>query len=242
MQIHEVILTASMELAKPESPAGLGGDIWSSLQPILLASFVCVVACSIGLAFITYYLHQVFAWAIYKLISADVDVRRRHLQYHLYLVTAKLCLFSSVGFLFIYGFVELRPEQPEFAVTMLLVPVAVLKPILAVYFIKHEVTSGAMTITALYIAQTAYLLSRVVIVAGKSEQSAADNAIIFFATAALFCTILTLDTVIQCLRNFDHGLKPFLLARQDQGEGQRTGTSWELSQSELHLVRRFSMD
>lgn len=64
----------------------------------------------------------------------------------LYLVSAKLCLCSSVSFLFIYGFVELRPTQPEFAVTMLLVPGVVLKPVLAVYFIKREVAVGTAAI------------------------------------------------------------------------------------------------
>lgn len=82
MQIHETILTVSLQLARSNAPAGLEEEeIWQSLQPVLLAAFVCVGACSIGLPFVTYYLHQVFAWAIYKHISADVDVRRRHLQY-----------------------------------------------------------------------------------------------------------------------------------------------------------------
>lgn len=89
------------------------------------------------------------------------------------------------------------------------------------------------------------MLSRIVALAGKSKQSAADDAIILFAIAALFCAILTLATVVQCLRNFGHGLKPLLLARQGQRGGESlamTGFPGELSQSELYLVRRFSMD
>lgn len=64
----------------------------------------------------------------------------------LYLVSAKLCVCATPSFLSIYGFVELRPTQPEFAVTMLLVPIVVFKPLLAVYCIKREAAAGTAAV------------------------------------------------------------------------------------------------
>lgn len=55
-----------------------------------------------------------------------------------------------------------------------------------------------------------YLLSRIAAIIGKSEQSAADDAIVLFAAAA-----------VRCRWNFGRGLKPLLLARHG-GEGERT--------------------
>lgn len=78
MQIHETVLTASLQLSEP---AASTDRIWQSTKPILLATLVSIGACSAALPFVTFYLHQEFAWAIYKHISADLDVRRRHLQY-----------------------------------------------------------------------------------------------------------------------------------------------------------------
>ncbi|KAF4546214.1 uncharacterized protein LTHEOB_4211 [Lasiodiplodia theobromae] len=232
MQIHETVLTASLQL-----PAESADHIWQSTKPILLATLVSIGACSAALPFVTFYLHQEFAWAIYKHISADLDVRRRHLQYQLYLVSAKLCVCATASFLFIYAFVELRPTQPEFAITMLLVPVAVCKPLLAVYCIKREAAAGTAAVIILYVAEALYLLSRMAAIIGKSGQSAADDAIVLFAAAALFCAIATLAAAVRCRWNFGRGLKPLLLAH-----GREPGSELEFSQSELRLVRRFSMD
>lgn len=140
---------------------------------------------------------------------------------------------------------------------MLLVPVVVCKPPLAVYFIKREAAAGTAAVIVsdlppspqhpqrsnlaqiLYAAEAVYLLSRMAAIIGKSEQSAADDAIVLFAAAALFCAIATLAAAVRCRWNFGRGLKPLLLARHG---GAEPGSAAEFSQSELRLVRRFSMD
>lgn len=91
-------------------------------------------------------------------------------------------------------------------------------------------------------AEALYLLSRMAAIIGKSDQSAADDAIVLFAAAALFCAIATLAAAVRCRWNFGRGLKPLLLARRHGGGAEPGGSAAEFSQSELRLVRRFSMD
>lgn len=58
----------------------------------------------------------------------------------------KLSFYFVVSFVIIYGFVNVHYEQPEFALTMAIIPVAMLQIILSAFFTRRENRFG-MTVT-----------------------------------------------------------------------------------------------
>lgn len=50
----------------------------------------------------------------------------------------KLSFYFLVSFVIIYGFVNVHYEQPEFALTMAIIPVAMLQILLSAFSARHE--------------------------------------------------------------------------------------------------------
>lgn len=78
-------------------------EIWTELEPFLIAE-PCVIAVGmILMSFIAWKLYDEFAWSIYKNVSADLRLKRRYLTYQvnspsttLYLSNRKLTLVQDL--------------------------------------------------------------------------------------------------------------------------------------------------
>ena len=58
-----------------------GSQVWSQVQPFLVAVPCVIAAVTLVMSFIAWKLYDEFAWTIYKHISADLRMKRRFLTF-----------------------------------------------------------------------------------------------------------------------------------------------------------------
>ncbi|OMP85041.1 UPF0658 Golgi apparatus membrane protein [Diplodia seriata] len=216
---------------------------------------------------LAYKLHKQFAWALYKDISADTSLRTRYLVYQVcfpapladfdanrpqvFLVCMKLSFYFLVSFVIIYGFVNVHYEQPEFALTMAVIPVAMLQILLSAFAARHENRFWMLISVLVYAGGVAYLVSRTVLLFGNGPRSKTimKDEMLFFALVSLGLIAATLVASILTMINFGHGLKPHLLgvtakkAPRDPEDAYRfERLSHTAPPPEFLTPRRFALD
>lgn len=77
--------------------AKLDIPFWSQTNPLLIAGIVVVFGCTVAMCYLAYKLHREFAWALYKDISADINIRSRYLTYQVSHTQSdqKLCMLTD---------------------------------------------------------------------------------------------------------------------------------------------------
>ncbi|KAB2574088.1 hypothetical protein BFW01_g1419 [Lasiodiplodia theobromae] len=226
-------------------------NIWAQIHPALIAFIAVFAACSVAMCGLAYKLHKQFAWALYKDINADTSLRTRYLIYQVFLVLMKLSFYFLVSFVIIYGFVDVHYEQPEFALTMAIIPVAMLQILLSAFAARHENRFFMLISILVYAGGVAYLVSRIILLVGDGPRSKTimKDEMMFFAVVSLILTASTLVASTWCMINFGHGLKPHLLgmtakkAPQDPEDAYRfERLSHTAPPPEFLTPRRFALD
>ncbi|KAE8152084.1 hypothetical protein BDV25DRAFT_170857 [Aspergillus avenaceus] len=184
-------------------------DIWASLRPAELAVPIILSACSLFIIPIAYRLHKDYAWAIYKSIHGSSLLRFRYLAYEVYIVLIKFDFFFLVGFIVQYDLVDVHFIEPEYSLTMALIPVALCVMLFGIYCVKSELKLGMLLVIVFLLALIAYLLSRIIVLCGHTlrARTAGKEMMLLFAAIALILTVFTTACAIQCIVNFGHGLK-----------------------------------
>lgn len=195
--------------------AKLDIPFWSQTNPLLIAGIVVVFGCTVAMCYLAYKLHREFAWALYKDISADINIRSRYLTYQVYLVLIKLSLYFLIAFIIVYGFVNVHYVQPEFSLTIGIIPVSILQIGLAVYYTRVEAALGMAFTILVYLAGIAYLISRIIVLCGNSlySKTTLKDEQLLFAIVAIFFIFAATVSAVQCWLNFGKGLKPILLGQ-----------------------------
>ncbi|KAF2143971.1 uncharacterized protein K452DRAFT_223966 [Aplosporella prunicola CBS 121167] len=233
----------------------LDQDIWVEIGPCLLVCTIITGICTLAMWGFTYRLHKEFAWAIYKHVSADLHMRSRFLTYQIYLVLLKLVLYFFLSFVISYNLIDVHFSQPEYSLTMVLIPTSLLVLGFSVYYTRIENKLG-MTVTMVFqLAGVAYLLSRIILLNGNSQRatSKGKDLMLLFAGVGMIFLIFTFIEACQCLYNFNKGLKPILLNRKPQALRRQSYTFQRLSlqppspintpsQAYLLSPRRLSLD
>uniref|UniRef100_A0A093VGX9 Uncharacterized protein n=1 Tax=Talaromyces marneffei PM1 TaxID=1077442 RepID=A0A093VGX9_TALMA len=135
-----------------------------------------------------------------------------------YLVLILFDLYFLVGFMIQYNLVNVHFIEPEFSLTMALIPTVVMVLVLSVYFVRYENKIGTIIVirqTDLtekqisYLGILAYIISRLVVLFGDSlySKTIGKDMMLLFAFAALIFTFLATACAIYCLLNYDHSLK-----------------------------------
>ncbi|EOD43537.1 hypothetical protein UCRNP2_9767 [Neofusicoccum parvum UCRNP2] len=227
-------------------------NVWMMIRPALMASIAVVGACSVAMCGLAYKLHRQFAWALYKDINADSSLRTRYLVYQIFLVLMKLSFYFLVAFVIIYGFVDVHYEQPEFALTMAIIPAAMVQVLLSAYFTRRETRIGTAATIVVYAGAVAYLISRIIVLCGNGWRSKTimKDEMLFFAFVALIFVFFTLVTSILCIANFGHGLRPHLLGLTGRKSPQDPDDPYRFERlshaapppPEMLASRRFALD
>ncbi|KAF5858761.1 hypothetical protein ETB97_003815 [Aspergillus alliaceus] len=183
-------------------------DMWKIMQPAALIIPIVIGMCSIAMVLGAYRLQREYTWLIYKAINGSPTLRLRYLAYECYLVLAKYVFFFLVAFIVEYSLVDVHFDEPEYSLTMALIPASFMALALGIYCVKKELKWAMVFIIICFIGLLVYLLSRVVVLCGTSQRAhtASKDVMLLFASITLALTVLTVGTAILCVINFDHGV------------------------------------
>lgn len=145
------------------------------------------------------------------------------------LVLIRIEVYFLIGFVILYGLVDVHYEQPEFALTFAIIPALWIQVALTIIFTKSENMIGAIaalvclflpvatsTLTHLMqilrLGEMAYLLSRILVLNGKGIRANTllkDEMLLLAGTALALATFACFNAMV-CIANFGKGLKPLL--------------------------------
>lgn len=138
----EQIKEAVFELAEDDL---IHKQIWSDTKPFLIA-IPCILALGTFLmAGCAWKLNDEFAWTIYKRISADLRMKRRYLQYQVYIALLKFDFFFFLGFT-VQFVVIVTQRQVEFALTIAAMPITILILLAGAWFVRKENLWGTIVV------------------------------------------------------------------------------------------------
>lgn len=138
----EQIKEAIFDLAEADF---LHQDIWSDTKPFLIAIPAIIAVGTIALGVCAWKLYDEFAWTIYKRISADLRMKRRYLQYQIYIALLKFDFFFFLGFT-VQFVVIVTQRQVEFALTIAAMPVTIMILLAAAWFVRKENLWGTIAV------------------------------------------------------------------------------------------------
>ncbi|CRL24471.1 unnamed protein product [Penicillium camemberti] len=184
-------------------------NLWPRIQPAEIILSVIVGVSSLSLWLCAYFLHKEFSWTIYKSVHGSLQTRKRYRAYEIYIVLIKLIFFFLTGFILQYNLIDVHFDEPEYSLTMALIPAAFIMIMLGIYFVKHEKTYPMIPILLCYLGLIAYLISRIVLLCGHTRRAntAGKDMMLLFAFAALVSTLSTFCCAVVCVLNFNNGLK-----------------------------------
>ncbi|KAG0230191.1 hypothetical protein BGW42_001110 [Actinomortierella wolfii] len=187
----------------------------------VLKSLLIVVAVVFGVTqcivtFLAYRLFQEFGWRIYKKIGADPKRKKMYRFYQIYLVLIKVDLFFFVGFSiqFIYLTLTRQADDPEFVITILVLPLTLAILYMAIYAVRHESHVWMSIFIISMLCGVAYFIFKVVrmfVGEKKGNYDAVRNFLTLFASLCLITILATIANAAICFRNFGKGLKQHLL-------------------------------
>ncbi|KAJ6107798.1 hypothetical protein N7523_009121 [Penicillium sp. IBT 18751x] len=231
-QLNEAIHSLALQRDSNYEPlVKLDMNVWSYIQPAQLVAIV-FIGLSTPIIWVTaYYLHGEYAWALYRQVHGDSSFKIRYLAYEVsfppislmvatdsfevFLVLIKLNFFFLVGFIVQYDLVDVHFEEPEYSLTMALIPISFIVTMIGIWAVRSERKIATFSVILCHFALVAYLLSRIIILCGHTfrANTAGKDTMLLLAITSLVLTVLTVICVIQCYFNFGHGLDSIIVNR-----------------------------
>ncbi|KAF8943374.1 hypothetical protein BGZ47_005492 [Haplosporangium gracile] len=203
-------------------------DLNASLRPFLIV-MVCVFGITQCLVtWLAYRLFQEFGWKIYKKIGADPNIKKMYRAYQIYLVLIKVDLFFFVGFSiqFIYLTLTRRSNDPEYWLTIIILPVTIPILYIAIYAVRHESRKWMAVFLTTMLAGVVYFIYKIVrMYYGEKVPIYAGvyRFLTLFASLCLVAILLTIVNAAICYLNFGRGLKAHFIG--DGRPSLNAGTS-----------------
>ncbi|KAH7045540.1 hypothetical protein BKA57DRAFT_82550 [Linnemannia elongata] len=220
-------LSESSQYFEPEGSSQLLNE---SLVPLIGANVVVSGLSQCAVTWLAYQLFQEFGWKIYKKIGADPRMKRMYRAYQIYVVLIKMDLFFFVGFSiqFIYLTLTKDTEDPEYWLTIIVLPLTLPILYIAIYAVRHESRRWMTVFLVAMHCGVAYFVFKVVRMFVGNKVANYIGIRIFltlFATLCLITILATISNAAVCYRNFGKGLKPHLLkgTRGPQETSSSTG-------------------
>ncbi|KAJ5166355.1 uncharacterized protein N7482_005136 [Penicillium canariense] len=184
-------------------------DFWERVGPAHIACPIIFGICTLVIWPCAYQLHKEYAWAIYRSIHGDMRIKTRFLTYEIYLVLIKLDFYFITVFIMQYDLIDVHFAEPEFALTLAILPASFIMMVMAVWSVRREWKIAMILIIICHAAIIAYLLSRIIVLYGHGfrANTADKDMMLLFAFVALFLMTFTFICAVVCTLNFDRGLK-----------------------------------
>ncbi|RSM07745.1 hypothetical protein CEP52_005065 [Fusarium oligoseptatum] len=188
-------------------------DLWGDVKPYLVAIPAIIAAATVGMIFISWKIYQEYAWDILKNIGADYRMKKRFLHYQIYIALLKFDFFFFLGFIVQFVVVVAEKNDPEFALTIVTIPITIAILLAAAYFTRRENKPGMVCVIILYLGGLSYFLFKLVRIyqpGHKEAYEAVRRSLTAFAVITILLILLTIANAIVCMCNFGKGLKPHL--------------------------------
>ncbi|EMD92149.1 hypothetical protein COCC4DRAFT_131127 [Bipolaris maydis ATCC 48331] len=190
-------------------------EFWRRVSPGLIVCAVTSCTCSTVMCLVAMKLYREFSWALYQDVSPDMAIQWKYMCYQIYLVFLKYTPYFVFAFLLIYGLIDVHYVEPEFSLTMAIIPATLLHLALAVYFVRHEILIGMTLVLLFHAANIAYIISRLLVLYGHGQLSNTlmKDEMVFYICIAGALSLFSLVAGGVCMFNFKKGLKPILLGQ-----------------------------
>ncbi|KAI8323401.1 hypothetical protein GQ54DRAFT_272804, partial [Martensiomyces pterosporus] len=188
----------------------LHDDVFARIEPVLLASIGVMAFMTVVFAVMTYFLYHSFGWEMYKRVGADMKIRRMYVGYQLLVLLLKMDFFVFLGFAVSYIILILKSTDPEFAITVVLVPVTLMVLVLAFWGLRRESHITMWTFIFMLCGSTAYFVYKCArMYDPKQEEKYAKQRpmMTYYTIISLVVIAATLYQAVVCLANFGYGLK-----------------------------------
>ncbi|KAL4796720.1 hypothetical protein BDV19DRAFT_75842 [Aspergillus venezuelensis] len=184
-------------------------NVWTRIQPAEILVPIILAITSLVLWPAVYFTHRDYSWVIYKSVHGSPKTRWRYMAYEVYLVLIKLDFFFLVAFIVQYGLIDVHFQEPEYSLTMAIIPAAFIVMVLGIYVVKNELVIGIVPIITCYIGLVVYFISRLIVLNGDGirANTVGKQMMLLWAWISLALTLALLICSVVCLINFNHGLK-----------------------------------
>ncbi|KAJ1964918.1 hypothetical protein GGI12_001115 [Dipsacomyces acuminosporus] len=187
-----------------------GLSILRDIRPEMYASIGVLASMTLVFVGFAYILYNTFGWEIFKKVGADMKIRRMYIGYRLLVLLLKIDFFVFLGFAVSYIILILKSTDPEFAITVALVPVTLLVLVLAFWGLRRESHLTMWTFIFLLCGSTAYFVYKCArMYDPKQEDKYAKQRpmMTYYTIISLVVMSATLYQSVVCLANFGYGLR-----------------------------------
>ncbi|KAI0206827.1 hypothetical protein F4808DRAFT_8571 [Astrocystis sublimbata] len=205
-QIQNALDRLELSLIMGERPIlNPDSNVWHDIEPFLLVMIAVLAVGTVVLCFLAYKLQAELAWSVYKVIHADISMRRRVIILQVHLALVKFDFFFIIGFL-VQNIVHIvYTNVPEFGLSIGATFFVLFVAIFAIVFNLRENKLGTGVITFVYFLEVIYLVYKLV----KLSEEPEGFILALFAGITIFMHLATIVAAVLCFVSYGKGLKAY---------------------------------